>query len=234
MKSAIIAMVLAFGLGASATIKIEYGPNGSFKAISTPDAPAVGHKKLARSTGCSPCRDQCVRAVSSAAPEFCGSFLAATYTAPSDFAPVQTQCASDAGRVSAACSCFVKPVSRRRPSRAPRGSLTSTNIHRLRLHRRQPRCLRQPRRLPPRLRQPRPRPAAAPVRHAPSTTSLGPAATRTESPGVRAADQWGVIFLLETRRPGFASTSHYFPLHPSKQGDLTFNQGRLSLPQTDS
>ncbi len=112
MKSALIAVALAFGIGVSATITIEHSPDGSFRAISKPDAPAAAHRKLARSTACSPCRDTCVRAAS-AAPEFCESFLAATYTAPADFQPLETQCASDASRVSSACSCFVTPVSLR-------------------------------------------------------------------------------------------------------------------------
>jgi hypothetical protein len=51
-----------------------------------------------------------VLSAASAAPDFCASFLAATYTAAGDFAPVQTQCATDAGRVSSACSCLVQPV----------------------------------------------------------------------------------------------------------------------------
>ncbi len=115
MKSSILATFLALGLSASA-YRIEYGPNGSFKAYSDPKAPAADahNKRLAARSGlCSPCRDKCVRAVvsaSKATPDFCSSFLAETYTATEAFAPVQTQCADSAERVSAACSCFVQPV----------------------------------------------------------------------------------------------------------------------------
>ncbi|KAK4153792.1 hypothetical protein C8A00DRAFT_15042 [Chaetomidium leptoderma] len=112
MKSAIIAVALAFGISASATIRIEYGPDGSFKAISTPDThtPAPAPGKLARSAGCSSCRDKCLRAVVSASssdPDFCSSFLVAT--SPS-LNPVHDQCAGQASRVSSACSCLVNPV----------------------------------------------------------------------------------------------------------------------------
>ncbi|KAK4032713.1 hypothetical protein C8A01DRAFT_40855 [Parachaetomium inaequale] len=125
MKTAVIAAALAFAIGASATVKIEHGTDGSFKAISVPTVPdtlATPLKKLARSAGCSSCRDRCLKAVisaSNATPEFCTSFLAATYTAPADFAPIQTQCAGAASRVSSACSCFVKPT--------PSPSTTSTS-----------------------------------------------------------------------------------------------------------
>ncbi len=110
MKSALIAVALAFGVGVSATITIKHNPDGSFSAIDKPDAPAAAHGKFARSVACSPCRDKCAGAAS-VAPEFCESFLAATYTAPADFAPLETVCASDATRASSACSCFVTPVS---------------------------------------------------------------------------------------------------------------------------
>ncbi|KAK4157797.1 hypothetical protein C8A00DRAFT_29182 [Chaetomidium leptoderma] len=114
MRSAVIAAALALAIGASATVRIEYGPDGSIKKISNSDSPAPARARLARSAGggCSKCRDQCLRGVISASvadADFCTSFLAATYSVPTDFAPVQTQCASDAGRVSSACSCFVQP-----------------------------------------------------------------------------------------------------------------------------
>ncbi len=109
-----IAAVLALAIGASATVKIDYRPDGSIERISESDAPAPARAKLARSAGgCSNCHDQCLRGVLSASvadTNFCTSFLADTYTLASDFAPVQTQCVSDAARVSSACSCFVQPV----------------------------------------------------------------------------------------------------------------------------
>ncbi|KAK3899162.1 hypothetical protein C8A05DRAFT_37236 [Staphylotrichum tortipilum] len=114
MKSSVLAL-LALALGASA-YRIEYGENGSYTVYSDPKAPVTqpAHKRLAaRSGSCSPCRDKCVRAVvsvSKATPDFCASFLAETYTATEAFAPVQTQCADSADRVSAACSCFVQPT----------------------------------------------------------------------------------------------------------------------------
>ncbi|SPQ25584.1 284cdc78-db6e-4aa7-9f31-aafa84451f66 [Thermothielavioides terrestris] len=120
MKSAILTVGLVFGIiGASATIKYEYDQDGSVTVayvVRDSPAPATARAKAARSAsgGCSRCRDQCLRGVlsaASAAPDFCASFLAATYTAADDFAPVQTQCATDAGRVSSACSCLVQPTS---------------------------------------------------------------------------------------------------------------------------
>lgn len=104
-------MTLAFALGVSASVRIEDGPDGSFTAFYVPDSPSApaAHKRVARADGCSPCRNPCVRAIRAEA-EFCSSFLAATYTDPADFAPVETQCAGDASRVSAACSCFSTPV----------------------------------------------------------------------------------------------------------------------------
>jgi len=120
MKSSILATLLALGVTATA-YRLEYGTDGSYTAYSDPKAPAptpaAQHKRLAvRSGACSPCRDKCVRAVvqvqSSAAPEFCASFLAETYTATEAFAAVETQCGGAPERVSAACSCFVQPVRR--------------------------------------------------------------------------------------------------------------------------
>ena len=174
MKSALIAVVaLAFGIGVSATVTIEHSPDGSFRAISKPDAPAAARRKFARSAACLPCRDKCAGAAS-AAPEFCESFLAATYTAPADFAPLETQCASDASRVSSACSCFVTPVSLHAhhpvvlsPLRVQLCSDIDTPC--LRPHLRQPRRPRPPSRLRLHLPRPQSRPATPSVGHAPST-----------------------------------------------------------------
>ena len=115
MKFAVITSAFALAIGASATAFIEYAADGSVLRISNAQSPAPARARLARAAAgaCSPCRNKCVKGVVSALSadaDFCTSFLAATYTATTDFAPVETQCASDADRVSSACSCYVQPV----------------------------------------------------------------------------------------------------------------------------
>ncbi len=204
MKSALIAVALAFGIGVSATVTIEHSPDGSFRAVSKPDAPAAARRKFARSAACLPCRDKCAGAAS-AAPEFCESFLAATYTAPADFAPLETQCASDASRASSACSCFVTPVSLHAHHPVVSSPLrvqlcSDIDIPCLRPRLRQPRRPRPPSRLRLRLPRPQGRPAVPSVRRAPSAvlsrSVVGPPMVRR-----------GATFPLETRTLEFASSS---------------------------
>ena len=115
MKFAVITTALALAIGASASAFIEYGADGSVMRISNVESPAPARARLARAAAgaCSPCRNRCLKGVKSALTadtDFCTSFLAATYTVATDFAPVQTQCASNADSVSSACSCLVQPV----------------------------------------------------------------------------------------------------------------------------